>query len=45
MAYALKGDNHNTKMYYNKALDLGYDSEILDGEIEFYREMYEGASA
>ena len=41
VAYNLKRDEKNAKRYYNKALDLGYDAEILDGEIEFYREMYE----
>lgn len=41
VAYDLKKDEKNAKTYYNKALDLGYDTEILDGEIEFYHEMYE----
>lgn len=41
VAYNLKRDEKNAKKYYYKALDLGYDTEMLDGEIEFYREMYE----
>ena len=41
VAYDLKRDEKNAKRYYNKALDLGYDTEMLDGKIEFYREMYE----
>lgn len=41
VAYDLKRDEKNAKRYYNKALNLGYDAEVLDGEIEFYREMYE----
>ena len=41
VAHDLQRDEKNAKRYYNKALDLGYDAEVLDGEIEFYREMYE----
>lgn len=41
VAYDLKKDEKNAKRYYSKAMILGYDTEMLDGEIEFYREMYE----
>lgn len=41
IACKLRGDVENAKRYYNKALALGYDSEMLDEEIELYCEDYE----